>query len=51
MHKKALEQDSSIFDYDGAYDQFKEETARPLAQEKTERKVFFPFSNYTSFNL
>ncbi|CAA7396973.1 unnamed protein product [Spirodela intermedia] len=38
MHKKALAEDSSIFDYDGAYDKFKQETVRPLAQDKTERK-------------
>ncbi|MQL71897.1 hypothetical protein Taro_004218 [Colocasia esculenta] len=37
-HKKALEEDASIFDYDGAYDKFKVETARPLLQDRAERK-------------
>uniref|UniRef100_A0A1D1Y2W4 Nuclear speckle splicing regulatory protein 1 n=1 Tax=Anthurium amnicola TaxID=1678845 RepID=A0A1D1Y2W4_9ARAE len=38
MQKKALEEDSSIFDYDGAYDKFKVETVRPLMQDREERK-------------
>lgn len=53
MHKKALAEDSSIFDYDGAYDKFKQETVRPLAQDKTERKVLFHFSHcaFIKFSL
>lgn len=38
MHKKALEEDPSVFDYDGHYDEMKEKVARPRVQDKTERK-------------
>lgn len=39
QHKKALEEDPSVFDYDGVYDDMKEKIAKPKIQEKTERKV------------
>ncbi|KAL8144014.1 hypothetical protein V2J09_017046 [Rumex salicifolius] len=38
QHKKALEEDPSIFDYDGAYDEMKEKVVRPRAQDRQERK-------------
>lgn len=38
VHKKALEEDPSVFDYDGHYDEMKEKIARPRIQDKTERK-------------
>lgn len=44
QHKKALEEDPSVFDYDGVYDEMKEKIVRPKIQDKTERKVLFSFS-------
>ncbi|OAY63781.1 Nuclear speckle splicing regulatory protein 1 [Ananas comosus] len=38
QHKKALEEDPSVFDYDGVYDEMKEKIVRPKIQDKTERK-------------
>ncbi|KAJ1436362.1 hypothetical protein SESBI_04394 [Sesbania bispinosa] len=38
QQKKALEEDPSIFDYDGVYDKMKEKVARPLIQDREERK-------------
>ncbi|XP_058109051.1 uncharacterized protein LOC131252330 [Magnolia sinica] len=38
QHKKALEEDPSVFDYDGVYDDMKQKIARPLAQDRQERK-------------
>ncbi|KAG4998716.1 hypothetical protein AAZX31_10G273300 [Glycine max] len=38
QQKKALEEDPSVFDYDGVYDQMKEKVARPLVQDREERK-------------
>ncbi|KAG8488635.1 hypothetical protein CXB51_016580 [Gossypium anomalum] len=38
QHKKALEEDPSVFDYDGVYDEMKEEVVRPRAQDREERK-------------
>ncbi|KAL6966788.1 hypothetical protein U1Q18_032582 [Sarracenia purpurea var. burkii] len=38
QHKKALEEDPSVFDYDGVYDEMKEKVVRPLAQDRQERK-------------
>ncbi|MBA0639788.1 hypothetical protein Goklo_022799 [Gossypium klotzschianum] len=38
QHKKALEEDPSVFDYDGVYDAMKEEVVRPRAQDREERK-------------
>ncbi|WOL11868.1 hypothetical protein Cni_G20632 [Canna indica] len=38
QHKKAIEEDPSVFDYDGVYDEMKEKIARPKIQDKTERK-------------
>ncbi|KAJ0976683.1 hypothetical protein J5N97_012157 [Dioscorea zingiberensis] len=37
QHKKALEEDPSVFDYDGVYDEMKEKIARPRLQDKAER--------------
>lgn len=45
QHKKALEEDPSVFDYDGVYDDMKEKIAKPKIQEKTERKVSLFFSS------
>ncbi|KAJ6815711.1 nuclear speckle splicing regulatory protein 1-like [Iris pallida] len=38
QHKKALEEDPSVFDYDGVYDDMKEQIARPKIQDRAERK-------------
>ncbi|XP_022731866.1 nuclear speckle splicing regulatory protein 1-like [Durio zibethinus] len=38
QHKKALEEDPSVFDYDGVYDEMKEKVVRPRAQDREERK-------------
>lgn len=38
QHKEALEQDPSVFDYDGVYDEMKSKTARPLQEERTKRE-------------
>lgn len=40
QQKKALEEDPSVFDYDGVYDKMKEKSARPLIQDREERKVW-----------
>ncbi|KAL7247165.1 hypothetical protein ACSBR2_002141 [Camellia fascicularis] len=39
QHKKALEEDPSMFDYDGVYDEMKEKVARPLAHDRQEKKL------------
>ncbi|XLR14371.1 hypothetical protein S83_042309, partial [Arachis hypogaea] len=39
QQKKALEEDPTVFDYDGVYDKIKEEVSRPLIQDRKERKV------------
>ncbi|KAI4304762.1 hypothetical protein MLD38_040233 [Melastoma candidum] len=38
QHKKALEEDPSVFDYDGVYDEMKASTALPKAVDRVERK-------------
>lgn len=38
QHKKALEEDPSVFDYDGVYDDMKQKAVRPLAKDREERK-------------
>ncbi|XP_015577645.1 nuclear speckle splicing regulatory protein 1 [Ricinus communis] len=38
MHKKALEEDPSAFDYDGVYDDMKQKVAQPRHQDRQERK-------------
>ncbi|KAI8525846.1 hypothetical protein RHMOL_Rhmol13G0262500 [Rhododendron molle] len=38
QHKKALEEDPSVFDYDGVYEDMKQKVARPLAHDRQERK-------------
>ncbi|KAJ8750178.1 hypothetical protein K2173_014093 [Erythroxylum novogranatense] len=38
QHKKALEEDPTVFDYDGVYDDMKEKVARPRAHDREERK-------------
>ncbi|KAI7755208.1 hypothetical protein M8C21_025655 [Ambrosia artemisiifolia] len=38
QHKKALEEDPSVFDYDGVYDDMKQKAVRPVAQDRQERK-------------
>lgn len=38
QHKEALEQDPSVFDYDGVYDEMKSKTARPLQEDRTKRE-------------
>ncbi|KAK4788978.1 hypothetical protein SAY86_020297 [Trapa natans] len=38
QQKKALEEDPTIFDYDGVYDEMKQKVARPRAQDREERK-------------
>ncbi|XP_038877232.1 nuclear speckle splicing regulatory protein 1-like [Benincasa hispida] len=38
QHRKALEEDPSVFDYDGVYDQMKEKAVQPRAYDREERK-------------
>ncbi|GMP88332.1 hypothetical protein CsSME_00040363 [Camellia sinensis var. sinensis] len=38
QHKKALEEDPSVFDYDGVYDEMKEKAVRPLVHDRQEKK-------------
>ncbi|OAY61343.1 nuclear speckle splicing regulatory protein 1 [Manihot esculenta] len=38
QHKKALEEDPSVFDYDGVYDKMKLKIAQPREQDREERK-------------
>ncbi|PIA32154.1 hypothetical protein AQUCO_04500031v1 [Aquilegia coerulea] len=38
QQKKALEEDPTVFDYDGVYDKMKVEAVRPLQVDKQERK-------------
>ncbi|XP_028766963.1 nuclear speckle splicing regulatory protein 1 [Neltuma alba] len=38
QQKKALEEDPTVFDYDGVYDKMKQKIARPLVQDREERK-------------
>ncbi|KAI3450756.1 hypothetical protein Pfo_007421 [Paulownia fortunei] len=38
QHKKALEEDPSVFDYDGVYDKMKEKQVRPIEQDRQDRK-------------
>ncbi|KAG9443256.1 hypothetical protein H6P81_014596 [Aristolochia fimbriata] len=38
QHKKALEEDPSVFDYDGVYDDMKQKMAQPLMKDRQERK-------------
>lgn len=38
QQRKALEQDPSVFDYDGVYDDMKQKAIQPRAQEQQERK-------------
>ncbi|GER27178.1 coiled-coil domain-containing protein 55 [Striga asiatica] len=38
QHKKALEEDPSVFDYDGVYDKMKEKQVLPVEQDRQDRK-------------
>lgn len=38
QQKKALEEDPTVFDYDGVYDKMKEKVVRPVVQDREERK-------------
>lgn len=38
QHKKALEEDPSVFDYDGVYDDMKAKVAQPRAQDRQKRQ-------------
>ncbi|KAL2557374.1 Coiled-coil domain-containing protein 55 [Forsythia ovata] len=38
QHKKALEEDPSVFDYDGVYDKMKEKAVQPVVQDRQDRK-------------
>ncbi|KAJ4814226.1 Nuclear speckle splicing regulatory protein 1 [Rhynchospora pubera] len=38
QRKKALEEDPSVFDYDGVYDDMKEKIAKPKVQDQSQRK-------------
>ncbi|KAF3433844.1 hypothetical protein FNV43_RR24947 [Rhamnella rubrinervis] len=38
QQRKALEEDPSVFDYDGVYDEMKEKASRPKQQEKEQKK-------------
>ncbi|XP_011627532.2 nuclear speckle splicing regulatory protein 1 isoform X1 [Amborella trichopoda] len=46
LHKKALEEDPSVFDYDGVYDQMKSQIANPIQQDRQKRESFFFKSKY-----
>ena len=39
QHKKALEEDPSVFDYDGVYDEMKEKTVRHKLLVRENRQV------------
>jgi coiled-coil domain-containing protein 55 len=39
QRKKALEEDPTVFDYDGVYDEMKEKAVQPRVQDRKERKV------------
>lgn len=43
QQRKALEEDPSVFDYDGVYDEMKEKAVQPKLQERKERKVMSLF--------
>jgi len=43
QHKKALEEDPSVFDYDGVYDDMKAKIVQPKAQDRQQRQVLFLF--------
>jgi len=47
QQRKALEEDPTIFDYDGVYDKMKEKVARPLIQDREERKVWLQFLQFS----
>ncbi|GAB2233957.1 hypothetical protein Droror1_Dr00003187 [Drosera rotundifolia] len=38
QHKKALEEDPSVFDYDGVYDEMKVKAVKPRVEDRQERK-------------
>ncbi|KAL6537876.1 hypothetical protein OROHE_012163 [Orobanche hederae] len=38
QHQKALEEDPSVFEYDGVYDKMKEKQMRPVEQDRQDRK-------------
>uniref|UniRef100_A0A0D6R4Q5 Nuclear speckle splicing regulatory protein 1 N-terminal domain-containing protein n=1 Tax=Araucaria cunninghamii TaxID=56994 RepID=A0A0D6R4Q5_ARACU len=38
QHKQALEEDPSVFDYDGVYDEMKSKITRPLEQDRVKRE-------------
>ncbi|KAL9253803.1 Nuclear speckle splicing regulatory protein 1-like protein [Drosera capensis] len=38
QHKKALEEDPSVFDYDGVYDEMKVNAVKPRVEDRQERK-------------
>ncbi|KAI3461259.1 hypothetical protein Pfo_017922 [Paulownia fortunei] len=38
QHKKALEEDPSVLDYDGVYDKMKEKQVRPIEQDRQDRR-------------
>ncbi|KAB1228331.1 Nuclear speckle splicing regulatory protein 1 [Morella rubra] len=38
QQKKAIEEDPTVFDYDGVYDEMKEKAVRPRVQDREERK-------------
>lgn len=37
MHEQALQQDASVFDYDGVYDEMQAAKVQPKQQEKIQR--------------
>lgn len=49
QQKKALEEDPTVFDYDGVYDEMKQKAVLPRVQDREERKVnLFHFSLFPS---
>lgn len=43
QYKKALEEDPSVFDYDGVYDDMKAKVVQPKAQDREQRQVIILF--------
>ncbi|CAI9286750.1 unnamed protein product [Lactuca saligna] len=41
QHKKSLEEDPSMFDYDGVYDEMKENAVHPISQDRMRESLLF----------
>lgn len=45
QQKKALEEDPSVFDYDGVYDEMKEQSFHRKVQARADTQVYFDINN------